>query len=163
MQNDCHPFQTDRSPASHRKVLAAALVYLIASAIGTIVAIQRNLPAHVFTIRSTGPVGRSVFAMGTALSAPGEMLVILIVLLILASIRWKGQPYASLGIGIYGALSFLGSVLEHIVPHVFNDLLLGTLVVMVSGSAFLMSIFGTCDYITERHRRQSLRTEVGEK
>jgi hypothetical protein len=157
MQNDCHPAQTDRSSASHRNVLVAALVYLIASVIGTIVAIQRNLPAHVFTIRSTGPVGRSVFARGTALSAPGEMLVILIALGILASIRWKGRPYASLGIGIYGALSFLGSALEHIVPLVFNphtfDLLLGSLVVLVSGSAFLMSIFGTSDYITERHRR----------
>jgi hypothetical protein len=155
MQNDCQPSQTDRSSASHRKVLVAALVYLIASGIGTIVAIQRNLPAHVFTIRSTGPVGRSDFAMGTALSAPGEMLVVLIALLVLASIRWKGRPYASRGIGIYGAFSFLGSALEHIVPHVFNphtfDLLLGSLVVLVSGSAFLMSIFGTCDYITERH------------
>jgi hypothetical protein len=163
MQNDCQPSQSDRSSASHRKALVAALVYLIASVIGTIVAIQRNLPAHVFTIKSTGPVGRSDFAMGTALSVPGEMLVILIALLLLASIRWKGRPYASLGIGVYGALSFLGSALEHIVPHVFNDLLLGLLVVMVSGSAFLMSIFGTCDYITERHRRQILRTEVGER
>jgi hypothetical protein len=98
MQNDCQPSQSDRSSASQRKALVAALVYLIAS-----------------------------------------------------------------GIGIYGALSFLGSALENIVPPVFNDLLLGSLVVMVSGSAFLMSIFGTCDYITERHRRQILRAEVGEK
>ncbi len=102
--------------------------------------------------------------MGTALTAPGEMLVLFVALLILTSIRWKGRPYASLSIGIYGGLSFVGSALEHIVPRVFNphtfDLLLASLVIAVSGSALLMAIFGTSDFMVERRHRQTVRTEV---
>ena len=77
------------------------------------------------------------------------------------------QSYASLSIAIVGALSFLGSALEHIVPHVFDphrfDLLLGSLIFVVCGSALMMAIFGTRDYMSQRHRSRSTRAGGGGK
>jgi len=143
-----------RSP--YRKTITVAVVYLAASAVATVVAVQHDLPAHVFNSTSDNPVSQDLVSRGTALSAPIQMLVVLAVLIVLAALRWRGRSIAVIGIVIYGGLSLLGSLFEHIVPRVFSprsfDPVLAILIVTVAGTALLMVVFGCQELISHRKR-----------
>jgi len=143
-----------RSP--YRKTITVAVVYLAASVVATVVAVQRDLPAHVFNMTSDKPVSQDLVSRGTALSAPIQMLAILAVLIVLAALRWRGRSIAVVGIVIYGGLSLLGSLFEHIVPRVFSpssfDPVLAILIVTVAGTALLLVVFGCQELISHRKR-----------
>ena len=143
-----------RSP--YRKTITVAIVHLAASAVATVVALQRDLPAHVFNMTSDKPGSQDWVSRGTALSAPLQMLAILTVLIVLTALRWRGRSIAAAGIVVYGGLSLLGSLFEHIVPRVFSpssfDPVPAILIVTVAGTSLLMVVFG-CQELT-RHRKR---------
>ena len=143
-----------RSP--YRKTITVAVVHLAASVVATVVAVQRDLPAHVFNMTSDKPLSQDWVSRGTALSAPLQMLAILTVLIVLTALRWRGRRIAVIGIVIYGGLSLLGSLFEHIVPRVFSprsfDPVLAILIVTVAGTALLMVVFGCRELIGHRKR-----------
>ena len=143
-----------RSP--YRRTIAVAVVYLAASIVATVVAVQRDLPAHVFNMTSDKPVSQDWVGRGTALSAPLQMLAILTVLIGLTALRWRGRSIAVVGIVIFGGLSVLGSLFEHIVPRVFSpssfDPVPAILIVTVAGTSLLMVVFG-CQELRSHRRR----------
>jgi hypothetical protein len=151
-----------RSP--YRKTITVAIVHVAASAVATAVAVQRDLPAHVFNMASDRPVSHDWVSRGTALSAPLQMLAILTVLIVLTALRWRGRSIAAVGIVIYGGLSLLGSLFEHVVPRAFSpssfDPVPAILIVTVAGTSLLMVVFGCQERISHRKRAPGGRTSA---
>ena len=91
--------------APYRKTITVAVVYLAASVVATVVAVQRDLPAHVFNMTSDKPVSQDLVSRGTALSAPIQMLALLAVLIVLAALRWRGRSIAVVVFGCQELIS----------------------------------------------------------
>jgi hypothetical protein len=99
-------------------LLAATAAYVANAAIGTIVAVDEGLPGRPFGI-ATGlsPATDFLFGLGTALSPP---LVLLVLLAVLVLIAVRGVRWAAVLSAVAGAGFLLGMLAEPITYRVLS-------------------------------------------
>lgn len=126
------------------RLLLASGLYLIFAIIGTWLAIQQKLPAHLFgLVKSRDPL-RDFPLLGTALSAP--LVVLAIQMALMLGLLWGiRQRECALGLVVLGGLFLLGQLSEPIVRQAFADARRAQIAVIVLANLLCplgMIIFG---------------------
>ncbi len=146
--------RTSRKLNAQSSLILVSILYLLNAAIGTLLAVQANLPAEFF-----GKDGKPAFedfliGNGTALSAPLYFCIILVVFIILALQLRRLRTLGIMGLTILGVCFIIGALGEPITYKVLNpatfDLPKAFIVVIEIVLPLLMVTFGIIELVNKR-------------
>jgi hypothetical protein len=146
---------------ARRLLFIASILYLLNAGIGTIVAVQENLPSVTFaTSFISGKTAWEDFigGNGTALSPPLYLCIVMVLLLILAFLpKWLGTV-GIVGLTILGVLFLLGELAETVTYQALNPATFNLPVALVKLIAIVLVLLiialGGLEIV---HRRQAYR------
>ncbi len=130
-------------------LIITSMLYLIYTAVSTLIAVRENLPSLTFiTILTTGKPALEDFLTGngTALSPPLYLCTALILLLVLACLPNRLGVIGTIGLTFLGMIFLLGMFVERLTYRVLNpatfDLHLALVEIAAIVLPLLMIFFG---------------------
>jgi len=140
---------------ARKALILVSILYLLNATIGTLLAVQANLPAEFFGKDGKPALEDFLVGNGTALSAPLYFCIILVIFIILAFQPHRLGTLGSLGLTILGICFIIGALGEPITYKVLNpatfDLLKALVVVIEIVLPLLMVTFGTIELVNRKH------------
>ena len=137
---------------TRKSLILASILYLLNALIGTLLAIQANLPAEFFGKDGKPALEDFLIGNGTALSAPLYLCIILALFIILAFRPKRLGTLGILGLTILGICFIIGAMGEPITYKVLNPATLKALVVVIEiVLPLLMVTFGTIELVNRKH------------
>jgi hypothetical protein len=151
-------------PNTQKSLIVVALFLLGEFVIGTLVAVQRNLPAELGG--KTGKTAAEEFLTnGTAISPPavfGLVIALFVLFVALPRPRWLGT-LGVIGLLLLGVVGIITGLAEPIVSRIFNPATFDFPLALLESAGFLLSfLMVACAGVELVHRVQR-RTPRGEQ
>ena len=140
---------------AQKSLILISILYLVNAVIGTLLAVQANLPAEFFGKDGKPALEDFLIGNGTALSAPLYLCIILVLFIILAFQPRRLGTFGTVGLTILGVFFIVGALGEPITYKVLNpatfDLPKALVVVIEIVLPLLMVTFGIIELVNRRH------------
>ena len=139
---------------ARRSLILISILYLVNAAIGTLLAVQGNLPSEFFGKDGKPALEDFLIGNGTALSPPLYLCIVAILLIVLAFQLRRLGTFGTMGLVILGVGFVIGALGEPITYKVLNPVtfdLPKALIVMVEiVLPLLMITFGAIELVNRR-------------
>ena len=140
---------------TRKALILVSILYLLNAIIGTLLAVQANLPAEFFGKDGKPALEDFLIGNGTALSAPLYLCIILLLFIILAFQPGRLGTLGIVGLTILGICFIVGALGEPITYKVLNpatfDLPKALVVLVEIVLPLLMVTFGTIELVNRKH------------
>src|SRR5690348_6005141 len=107
---------------AQRRLILASILYLVNAAIGTLLAVQGNLPSEFFGKDGKPALEDFLIGNGTALSPPLYLCIVAILLIVLAFQSRRLGTFGTVGLPILGVGFLMGALGEPITYMVLNPI-----------------------------------------
>ena len=148
---------------TQKSLILVSILYLINAAIGTLLAVQANLPAEFFGKDGKPALEDFLIGNGTALSAPLYLCIILLLFILLSFQPRRPGTLGIVGLTILGVCFIIGALGEPITYKVLNpatfDLPKALIVMIEIVLPLLMLTFGIIELVNRR-KMKSLHHSV---
>ena len=142
-------------PNIQKSLILASILYLLNAALGTLLAVQANLPAEFLGKDNKPALEDFLIGNGTALSAPLYLCIILALFILLSFQPHRLGTLGIAGLTILGICFIIGALGEPITYKALNpstfDLPKALVVVIEIILPLLMLTFGTIELRNRRH------------
>jgi hypothetical protein len=140
---------------AQKSLILVSILYLVNAGIGTLLAVQANLPAEFFGKDGKPALEDFLFGNGTALSAPLYLCIILVLFIILSFQLRRLGTFGIIGLTILGVCFIIGALGEPITYKVLNpatfDLPKALVVMIEIVLPLLMVTFGIIELVNRKH------------